>query len=535
MRVAICSVLSLALSASCAQEDDLGGGDEDHGSARDPDDSAGWDEELRAPGVLVSPELFDLASRWSAEALSPTGDDGAATATSTLDLPSYARLHAPALVNEAIQAMDATAIQPGIAASGANPIDGIVTQDADCSCSMWAKYTLESTTPLSGPSWTMSPQGAAHSGHIYNAESGHTAERVASSGATGTEFRTRIICLTPSRTPCSAGCSARMYTDVRYSARAYAEAHVWTIWNRAATTQVVDGVTLDLMYPDGGGTRRLREKAASVHHYSNNKAYEPDDLAAVVKLGLAVIADPSTLITDANLLSEAIGGVFGLINSGTSSNDGSHLTHMKMKYESIFDPPIIINYNSSSSSAYGLDLTSELAMRIRGWGYHSETGDAKSSYSMAAYFDNFVCDPGVTPPRPTGYWRYDGYSGAPYSIANLRALVSSFFGMVSGGGTVDVSASEGEVTRSPCGDLVCSLESPSTCPGDCGYCNDGTCNPTFESPTSCPSDCGYCSDGTCNPAFEDAWSCPGDCGYCGDGICSEPDCPEDCGCGEFCS
>ncbi len=93
-----------------------------------------------------------------------------------------------------------------------------------------------------------------------------------------------------------------------------------------------------------------------------------------------------------------------------------------------------------------------------------------------------------------------------------------------------------------CGDTVCntSLETPASCPGDCGFCGDGLCA-GGETAGTCPGDCGpgpACGDGFC--AFDESpFTCPMDCPReCGDGICTPPEdaptCPIDCRMGGEC-
>jgi hypothetical protein len=54
--------------------------------------------------------------------------------------------------------------------------------------------------------------------------------------------------------------------------------------------------------------------------------------------------------------------------------------------------PIDVSYSPSVISPYALDLTSLINMKVRGYGYHSETGEIRSGYALAAYVSNFVCD-----------------------------------------------------------------------------------------------------------------------------------------------
>jgi hypothetical protein len=65
---------------------------------------------------------------------------------------------------------------------------------------------------------------------------------------------------------------------------------------------------------------------------------------------------------------------------------------------------------------------------------------------------------------------------------------------------------------------LAALTLPQHC-GD-GICQTDTCDPQLltapgdgceEDQDNCPGDCGYCGDGTCNIPLEDSLSCPADC------------------------
>jgi hypothetical protein len=491
-----------------------------------------------APGVLVSPELFDVAAQWSAAA--PSG----ARAGAEVDLVRYVREHAPELAEEAAVAAKATAPAKG----GDSAVAG------GCTCAVWATFNV-SNSSTSGDDWYANHAGAAHQTHIYQYNKGGTSEKTVNQPASSANFRTRMNCMTPEGSACAAGCTAKLYADVQYGSRAFAEAHTWTIWNKAGTTQVVDGVTLNLRTPFGGMGQNLFEKEISASKAARSTTFDVDQLANFVKSSLGITAaikknDPDLI---GELFGKAVKSLVGIIHG--EGSDGWVDEQMNVSYESYFDQltPITMSYSSADNLYYGLDLTSLIKMKVRGYGYHSETGELKSSYSMATYVDNFVCDPGVTtPPQRAGFWRYDGYDGAPLSVGDLQSRVNQFFN-VALGINVNTSDKQGTIYQGVCGNNVCDgYETPQTCALDCGYCGDGTCRSTFESASSCVQDCGYCGDGTCYggedanwciadcgwcgdgtcAGNEDVYSCGADCAYCGDGVCSNGEwgwCTMDCG------
>jgi hypothetical protein len=103
-----------------------------------------------------------------------------------------------------------------------------------------------------------------------------------------------------------------------------------------------------------------------------------------------------------------------------------------------------------------------------------------------------------------------------------------------------------------CGDAICQedacgewqtfgdgcRETPDSCPDDCGYCGDGTCDFDYESQSSCSEDCGYCGDGLCQVYIESnvnlsATRCTADCGSgWSNGECATN---SECGSGEYCN
>src|SRR5262249_32769043 len=78
-------------------------------------------------GMLVPPELFELVARWSDESLAGSG----AMFGAKPDLVTYARGHAPGLVDEAIRAIGAPAAA-GPAAS---------TNATGCGCSVLGTFS----------------------------------------------------------------------------------------------------------------------------------------------------------------------------------------------------------------------------------------------------------------------------------------------------------------------------------------------------------------------------------------------------------
>jgi hypothetical protein len=476
-----------------------------------------------SPGILVSPELFELASRWSADSSGPGGPRAASTATVSagLDFVSYARRHAPELVQ---QAEDAVAQMGSV-----SPQEPSVLNE-QCQCQVWGSFNVPSY-PLTGDGWNLSYTGPAHSGRIYESGSGNKTEHVSNSAHFATQFRTRLICRTPYNTNCAAGCSAKMYTDVLYSTQLLAKADTGGIWSKGSTGQVVDGVTLDLLKPYTSSTR-LFEKAASISHYATTTTFNVDELANLVKTGVNIYTGINKGEVSGDLFASAIKSLFGLIHR--SGADGSTSQGLNVGFESPFWEPIQVNYSSVDNQHYGLDLTSEVRMKTRGWGgWHRAEATAASSYSIAVYMDNFVCGANVVaPPQRTAFWRYDAYDGAPQPSSALQQRVGNFlYGAF--GVPADVSKNMGTVSEGVCGDRICGgLESDATCAVDCAVCGDNKCSPT-ETTSSCPGDCIRCGDGICSSPTESVYSCAGDCGRCGDGICASNEtsysCRTDCG------
>ena len=376
----------------------------------------------------------------------------------------------------------------------------------------------------SGGGWHANHTGPAHDAHIYQAQSGHSNEISVNQATRGTRFKTRMNCQTPAGTACAAGCTAKLYADVRYATRAFAEAHTWTIWNKAGTAQVVDGVTLKLRTPFGGPGETLFEKEVGASWAAKSTQFDVNQFVSLVRSGLGIYA--SIQSSNANpaiigdLAADAIRALVGLVHR--EGSDGSTDQSLSVRYSTYFDylTPITMSYSSTDQLFYGLDLTSLIKMRVRGYGYHSETGDLKSGYSIAVYMDNFVCDGSVTtPPQRTAFWRWDGYPNAPLPASTLQQQISNFFS-VGIGVSVWPSANQGTVTQGVCGNSVCdTYETPATCSSDCGYCGNGICRSQFENAGNCVQDCGYCGDGTCYGS-ETNESCVNDCSVCGDGTCS---------------
>ena len=536
--VAFCLTPALLLSVGCGST-----GAEWETSTQPSGTSEG------APGILVSPELFELMSRWTADSLK-AGKVSAKSATSesALSLSEFARGHSPGLYDEA------KAVQSLFNRGG--PETHVAQGGSGCNCQVLASFDKPSTY-LSGNdadgNWTMQVAGAAHASSIHNSKSGSKTETVYAGAVYTSSFKSRIMCTTPSGAACAAGCSAKLYADVQYSTQVYAAADTGGIWNKGATAQLVDGATLQLVPPFGNGQIRLFEKAVSISHYASTSTLDPNALAGVLKgvlgIGKAIVSGDVSSINN-QLIDSTVTSFFGLRHQ--TGNNGSTSQGLIAKFESPFWQPIPVNYSSADNQYYKLDLASSVDMKARGWGgWHRGQGHLASSYSMAAYVDNFVCDASVTtPPARSAFWRYDGYDGAAVPVSSLRDRVGNFF-YVSFGVRPDVSKNEGSLVQGTCGDGVCGgLESDSSCaadclrcgdkicsqgesvqscPGDCGSCGDGYCS-SIETHTSCPDDCGSCGDGHCG-SRETAYSCAIDCAYCGDGICSagEQSCTSDCG------
>jgi len=482
--------------------------------------------------ALVSPELLELAGRWSYESLAASS----ARTAQQQDLVSYVRSRSPALAGEATRMIAQATSKPVVEWSGPS-----------CRCSVWGAFSGYPVTSSSGPDWTVTNSGAAHTAHIYLQQSGSSGETTANLAPRTTELLTRMICITPDGSACTAGCSAKLYADVQYGSGAYAESHTWTIWNKAGTTQVSDGATLDLRTPYGGAGQRLFEAAVSAHQIASGTTFAPDELANAIKAGLGIYAaiQSGTPATIPPLLIAFTKSAMAIIHHDGGTN-GSYTQQMEVTYRTFFDAvaPIDISYSPSTISPYALDLTSLINMKVRGYGYHSETGEIRSGYALAAYVSNFVCDGSVSQaPASTGFWRYDSYGGSPpavaappLSAANLQSGISAFL-QTATGRPVPVVTNQGSIQLGTCGDQMCdSFETPASCPSECGTCGDGVCNPRFENSSNCAADCNYCGDGVCY-GNEDAYSCIDDCGYCGDGYCSSTEaqgwCPNDCGyCGD---
>jgi hypothetical protein len=478
-------------------------------------------------GILVSPELFELASSWSAEPSGPKGLHAASTASASTgpDFVSYTRLHAPELVQQAEEAF---------AQMGSGSPQEPSALNEQCQCQVWGTFHISKDSQSGsgqGGSWDLSCAGPAHTGRIYQSGSGHKFENVSNSARYATQFRTRLICRTPYNTNCVAGCSAKMYADVQYSTQVLTKADTGGIWSKGSTAQIVDGVTLELLNPYASSTR-LFEKAVSLSHYATNTTLNLDELAELVKNGLQIYTGITKGEVGGDLISRTVKSLFGLIHRGGA--DGSTAQGLHVGFESPFWEPIQLNYSSVNNQYYGLNLASEVRMKVRGWGgWHRAEGTVASSYSMAIYMDNFVCDANVAqPPQRTAFWRYDAYDGAPQPTGVLQQRVGNFL-QGAFGVPADVSRNEGTVSEGVCGDRICGgLESDATCAVDCVVCGDNKCSST-ENTSTCPGDCLRCGDKVCSRPSETVYSCPGDCGSCGDGICSPSEsaysCRLDCG------
>ncbi len=474
-----------------------------------------------APGLLVSPQLFDLVAQWSSEA-QPGRDMAGAARAAPVDFVTYARMHAPDLAAEAAQTMRAVIAQDGPASARA----------LGCKCAIVGRIDVDEGNP-SGTDWSTRNLGASHSDRVYQVAQGSTKEATSSHKAYSTRFHTRMMCVTSGNQACVGGCTAKLYADVQYSASAYAEAHTWTIWNRAGTTQAVDGVKLVLRSPFAGAGETLFEKGISAQQSARSTAFNAraliDTVIAGVGLYAAIESGAETVAVE--LADRLVRSFFGIIEH-KGGNNGEIREDLNVAYETYFDhlEPITVSYRSDDNLYYGLDLTSEGRLKARGWGYHSETGELKSSYGMAIYLDNFQCEAGVSPPGRAGYWRYDHVDGTALSDESLRQRIEGFF-YLGFGVPLTVTQAAGSIEQGVCGNALCEdLESPFNCANDCGSCGDGRCDRFFESATACVQDCGFCGDGVCHGA-ETVDACIQDCGYCGDGYCfneSSSGCPQDC-------
>lgn len=504
------------------------GVEEDSTKAPPPAVEGAEGADLGNAALLVSPEMFDLAARWSDESLGAgqvsalsekTEDDAAATT-----LVDYARRHAPGLVAEA------TAMTPPAATNGTR-----YAQGNGCICQVLATFDVPTSSfyvPDSDGHWSLSFSGAAHTGEFHNAKSGGSTETRSDLGTMSTQFRTRMNCKTPAGAACSGSCTGLLYTDVMYSTLLTAAADTGGIWNKGATGQVADGTVLDWIPPVGMATR-LFDKGASANHWASNHAWDPQAVANVVKgiLGVArAIVDADLGGIGDGLVDSTVKGLFALRNHGGA--DGSTSLGLIAGYESL-GAPFSVSYASNVNQYSSLKLTTSVSMRARGYGgWHRASGNLASSYGLAAYVDNFSCDANVaTPPARGAFWRYDGYGGAYVSVDSLRQRVGNFF-YLAFGVRPDVSQNQGSLAQGVCGDGICGgLETDATCAVDCVRCGDSVCSPG-ENVYACPGDCGYCGDYFCS-SIENVYSCARDCATCGDGVCSSGQespysCSQDC-------
>ncbi len=482
-----------------------------------------------AQGLLVSPELFEVVTRWSGESPHVDGGKSSSRAASPgATLAAYAGFHAPELAAETKSLVDRMKSTSPESASA---------QPDSCACQVLATFDTPAAS-LAGAGWSASFTGAAHSGSIYDSHSGGTTEAVSNSAVYKSQLKTRMVCATPGGATCTGGCTAKLYADVLYSSQVTAAADTGGIWSKGATAQIVDGVSLDLTTPFGGSGTRLFEKATSISHWASGI---PRSIRAPwLGRSRALLASSSRSRLDADslsgdLINDTVKSFFGLRHH--EGNNGSTSQGLIVDFESPTWQPISISYSSLDNLSYGLNLAGDVKMRVRGYGgWHRGQGTAASSYSMAVYVDNFVCDAGVTPPARSAFWRYDAYDGAAVSKASLQSRVNNFF-FLGFGAQANVSQNQGTINQGVCGDGVCGgLESEVSCAMDCVRCGDHKCS-VGENVLTCPGDCVRCGDNTCSPG-ENVQSCPGDCGYCGDGYCGSNEsvygCSEDCGgyCGD---
>lgn len=260
-----------------------------------------------------------------------------------------------------------------------------------------------------------------------------------------TQFKTRLNCTQLTQpTACTAGCTGKLYADVRYASQLRAAAWTGGIWSKGATAQAVDAVTLDLHTPFAGTSTRLFEKGASISHFATTTTYDPNALATLVQSGLVIgtaIATGDVSLIGPSLTSDTVTAFFGLIHRSGANGETSQ--GFAVDYETAFAQPIVVGYASTQDQYYALDLASSVALKTRGYGgSHLAESSMVSGYSMAVYLNNFVCAKGVTPPPFTGFWRYDTYSGAPITTAAAQDRVKNFFYLATGT-WVNVSAQEG--------------------------------------------------------------------------------------------
>ncbi len=78
-----------------------------------------------------------------------------------------------------------------------------------------------------------------------------------------------------------------------------------------------------------------------------------------------------------------------------------------------------------------------------------------------------------------------------------------------------------------CGNGVCELNEPTSCPGDCTTCGNGVCE--LGEPSNCPTDCTVCGNHQCEVG--EPTGCPSDCTTCGNQVCETGEastCASDC-------
>jgi len=119
----------------------------------------------------------------------------------------------------------------------------------------------------------------------------------------------------------------------------------------------------------------------------------------------------------------------------------------------------------------------------------------------------------------------------PVGAAAVRSPVTTALTLYCGDGTCQTENCDPQIPSGGPGD-GCE-EDQTSCPDDCGYCGDSTCDLIFETPSNCATDCGYCGDDYCNPFFETVYNCSADCSgggdpeHCGNDEC-EPELNENC-------
>jgi hypothetical protein len=407
----------------------------------------------------VSPELFDLITRWSSSAPGQVQANSVAGKTSAADLLSFVQANEPALATEAATLVE----QLGTSGQGLSQDKSAMAET--CACRIVAAISANPTSPtpnttghremrkwpnrnhrkdehrLETDAW-----GAAHRAEQYRYHY-HGVSEYKDDRQHYTRLRTQLLCRTQQGSACSGSCQGKMYPFVEYATNLYGEANTGGVWDKSAHAAAADGATLQYSAPDSP-TKVLFDKMASVSRVGSQTSFNIEELANLVVSGLKIGAaiqtsdkDQGLSAVDTSLVDRAIKSFAGLISR--SGSDGSTSQDMYASYHPASSGLFQVSYSSTSHQVHSLDLTSHGAVKNRGWGGRNEDKSRyASSYLMAVAFDNFQCDTGVTPPPAAAIWRYASTAGSPHSNDTLRNLTQDFF-RVHLGMTINVNGNSG--------------------------------------------------------------------------------------------